>query len=91
MYVVNLNRVGKDDVMLAGGKAANLGEMIQAGFPVPSGFCITSESYDQFIRKNKFQSVIEKYLKKIYLDGSRSRELSQELMDLLSRGRFRRK
>ncbi|WP_294180566.1 PEP/pyruvate-binding domain-containing protein [uncultured Clostridium sp.] len=88
MYVVNLNRVGKDDVMLAGGKAANLGEMIQAGFPVPSGFCITSESYDQFIRKNKFQSVIEKYLKKIYLDGSRSRELSQELMDLLSRGRF---
>jgi pyruvate,water dikinase len=31
---------------LAGGKAANLGELIQAGFPVPDGFCVTTGAYD---------------------------------------------
>lgn len=30
---------------LAGGKAANLGELIRAGFPVPGGFCVTTEAY----------------------------------------------
>ena len=30
-----------------GGKAANLGELISAGFPVPDGFCITTEAYRQ--------------------------------------------
>jgi pyruvate,water dikinase len=28
-----------------GGKAANLGELIRAGFPVPPGFCITTAAY----------------------------------------------
>ncbi|HEU5376860.1 MAG TPA: PEP/pyruvate-binding domain-containing protein [Ktedonobacteraceae bacterium] len=28
-----------------GGKAANLGEMTRAGFPVPQGFCVTTEAY----------------------------------------------
>ncbi len=28
-----------------GGKAANLGELLSAGFPVPGGFCVTTEAY----------------------------------------------
>ena len=28
-----------------GGKAANLGELISAGLPVPGGFCVTTEAY----------------------------------------------
>src|SRR5262249_45552714 len=30
-----------------GGKAANLGEMIRAGLPVPPGFCVTTRAYAQ--------------------------------------------
>lgn len=30
-----------------GGKAANLGELIRAGFPVPPGFCVTTAAYQQ--------------------------------------------
>ncbi|MEV7575176.1 PEP/pyruvate-binding domain-containing protein [Pseudarthrobacter sp. NPDC089323] len=30
---------------LAGGKAANLGELMSAGLPVPDGFCLTTEAY----------------------------------------------
>ncbi len=32
-----------------GGKGANLGEMTQAGFPVPPGFCVTTAAFRQFI------------------------------------------
>ncbi len=32
---------------LVGGKAANLGELIRVGFPVPPGFCVTTEAYRQ--------------------------------------------
>ena len=33
-------------LMLAGGKAANLGELIHRGLPVPDGFCVTTAAYD---------------------------------------------
>jgi pyruvate,water dikinase len=43
--IVDLSDVGLGDVTLVGGKGANLGEMIAAGFPVPPGFVVTAEAY----------------------------------------------
>ncbi|MCP4228128.1 MAG: phosphoenolpyruvate synthase [Actinomycetia bacterium] len=43
--VVPLGSLGRADVGTAGGKGANLGEMIAAGFPVPDGFVITAAAY----------------------------------------------
>ena len=43
--IVDLAEVGLSDVALVGGKGANLGEMIAAGFPVPPGFVVTAEAY----------------------------------------------
>ena len=34
-----------DDVSVAGGKGANLGEMTQAGLPVPDGFVVLASEY----------------------------------------------
>ena len=34
---------------LVGGKGANLGEMVKAGFPVPPGFCVTTAAFQRFI------------------------------------------
>ena len=31
---------------VVGGKAANLGELVRAGLPVPSGFCVTTAAYE---------------------------------------------
>ena len=44
-FVVSLGDLGRDDVATAGGKAANLGELVRAGFPVPNGFVVTTEAY----------------------------------------------
>ncbi len=43
--------LGKDDIPLVGGKNANLGEMLRAKIPVPPGFAITAQAYNEFITK----------------------------------------
>jgi rifampicin phosphotransferase len=45
--VLDLADVGAGMLPLVGGKAANLGELIRAGLPVPPGVCVTTEAYGQ--------------------------------------------
>jgi pyruvate,water dikinase len=44
-FCVWFDELTRDDVPLAGGKGANLGDMVQAGLPVPPGFVITAPAY----------------------------------------------
>ena len=48
--VVDLADVSADRLAEVGGKAANLGELIRAGFDVPPGFCVTTRAYRQAVR-----------------------------------------
>lgn len=55
---------------LLGGKGANLAEMANLGFPVPSGFTITTEACHAYNKKNKtypagLQSEIDKNLSRL--------------------------
>jgi pyruvate,water dikinase len=43
-----LARLGRDDVAYAGGKGANLGELVSAGLPVPDGFVVGAPAYAAF-------------------------------------------
>ncbi|OGO51423.1 MAG: hypothetical protein A2148_11820 [Chloroflexi bacterium RBG_16_68_14] len=47
--IVWLEEIGKQDVALAGGKGANLGELVRAGIPVPPGFVVTSRCYEEYL------------------------------------------
>ncbi|BBB91931.1 MAG TPA: phosphoenolpyruvate synthase [Methylomusa anaerophila] len=48
-YVLFFNELNKASVGVAGGKAANLGELYQLpGVQVPPGFCITTAAYHDF-------------------------------------------
>ena len=49
MAVLGLDVVGADSLESAGGKGANLGELIRQGFPVPPGFVIGADEYARFI------------------------------------------
>ncbi|MEM4532357.1 MAG: PEP/pyruvate-binding domain-containing protein, partial [Desulfurococcaceae archaeon] len=64
-FVVWLEEVGKEDVLLVGGKNANLGEMIKAGIPVPPGFAVTSYAYKYFLEKTGLANQINELLSKI--------------------------
>jgi pyruvate,water dikinase len=52
----NLN---KADNALAGGKGASLGELTQAGIPVPSGFVIFAPAFDRFITDASLSAEIQ--------------------------------
>ena len=43
--VLALGRAGAGLLPDIGGKAANLGELMRAGLPVPAGFCLTTQAY----------------------------------------------
>lgn len=43
--VIPLETLDQTSLPFAGGKAANLGELIHAGFAVPPGFCVTTAAY----------------------------------------------
>ncbi len=51
-YVIPLYDLTRADVSRVGAKAANLGELAQAGFQVPDGFALTTQAFDQFIKVN---------------------------------------
>lgn len=44
-----LSEIGLDDLRQVGGKGANLGHLIEAGFPVPPGFCVLAHAYESFL------------------------------------------
>lgn len=45
--VLDLTQLNAGMLALVGGKAANLGELLSAGLPVPEGFCLTTAAYRQ--------------------------------------------
>ncbi len=47
--VVPLNAVGREDASQVGAKAANLGEALRAGFPVPPGVVVTTQAFADFL------------------------------------------
>jgi phosphohistidine swiveling domain-containing protein len=53
-YTVWLDGIGKDDIARAGGKGANLGELVRAGLPVPPGFVVTTQAYYAFVKEGGF-------------------------------------
>lgn len=48
--IKKLSEISKTDVAIAGGKGANLGELIGKGFPVPPGFVVTAAAYRDFLQ-----------------------------------------
>jgi pyruvate,water dikinase len=63
--IMSIAELGVNDIPIAGGKAANLGELTAAGFKVPGGFVLTTTSYDYFLEKNDLLKRVETHLEKV--------------------------
>ena len=73
--IVWFNEVTKEDVPSVGGKGANLGEMTNAGIPVPPGFIVTANAYFDFLEQTKISDKIRQLLES--LDVNDSKKLQQ--------------
>ena len=51
--ILNFDEIKKEDVLIAGGKGANLGEMTCAKINVARGFGITVDGYRDFLKGEK--------------------------------------
>ncbi|HZO74573.1 MAG TPA: PEP/pyruvate-binding domain-containing protein [Ktedonobacteraceae bacterium] len=49
---------------LVGGKGANLGELTRAGLPVPPGFCIITEAYQQVAGRAELNELLDRLASK---------------------------
>lgn len=52
MHVVPFRALDLEDVALVGGKSAHLGDLTQAGFPVPPGFAVTADAFDAVVQQH---------------------------------------
>ncbi len=73
----------KNDIPLVGGKGANLGEMVNAGFPVPNGFAVTVASYDLFLQENNLKERINEILKNTNRNDPAELEASSKQIERL--------
>jgi len=64
MYTKRLSSVSWEDKNV-GNKAANIGELMKIGMPVPPGFVITSDGFEKFLKVNKIDGKIRDILSKI--------------------------
>ncbi len=64
-HIKDFNEIGKHDAAIAGGKGASLGEMTQAGIPVPPGFVILADAFERFITETKLIAEIDAILETV--------------------------
>ncbi len=48
-FVMPLRDLDREDLAIAGGKGANLGELVRAGLQVPDGFVVTTDAYARVV------------------------------------------
>ncbi len=83
-YVLWLSDLSKKDVLVAGGKGANLGEMYNAKFPVPQAFVVTTEAFKYFLKQTKIEDQIRQILHKIDVDNtSQLSEKAKEIRNII--------
>ncbi|SET82804.1 pyruvate, water dikinase [Natronincola peptidivorans] len=86
-YTELLQNVTKRDFSKVGGKAANLGEMIEAGLPVPEGFVLLVDAYNSFLVANKLNSRIKELLQTFdYQQYDKLERTSEKIQQLFEEG-----
>ena len=82
--IIWIEELRAKDTALAGGKGANLGELVSAGVPVPPGFVVTSEAYKRFIESSGLRAKIEKLLEALNVNNTAELErVSNEIRRLI--------
>lgn len=69
-FIKKFNEISKESVSLVGGKGASLGEMINAGIPVPSGFVITTDGFHEDIEQEALRAFDQLNAEKVAVRSS---------------------
>lgn len=86
--VLDFQEIKKEDVMTAGGKGANLGEMTAAGIAVPGGFVVTADAYKAFIKENHLEEMFRRELTEAGKDEAKLLDAAKKFRHAISKGKL---
>lgn len=87
--IKDLKNISKSDIAIAGGKGASLGEMVEIGISIPSGFVVLADAFEKFLEESDLDIEIESILKKInYKDINSVDKASNQIRDLILDAEF---
>jgi phosphoenolpyruvate synthase/pyruvate phosphate dikinase len=76
----------KNDADIAGGKGASLGEMTQAGIPVPPGYVVLASTFERFLEETDLNVEIEAILATVDHEAMHTVEHASETIQALIHG-----
>ena len=83
-FIKLFSQINKQTVSQAGGKGASLGEMTQAGIPVPPGFVVLTDAFDAFLAQADLKQEIISQLDKVnHQDMGSVERASEHIRDLI--------
>ncbi len=90
-YIRQFNELDKDDASIAGGKGASLGEMTKANLPIPSGFVIVAQAFEQFLQETDLNVEIDSILHIVDQEKMHTVEsASEQIKELILRAQMPR-
>lgn len=78
MFTQPFKKISKNDVPIAGGKGASLGEMTQVGIPVPDGFVVLSDAFERFLSESDLSVEIDSILHGVEVEKMHTVEHASE-------------
>lgn len=84
-YVLEFREIDKTQLLLAGGKGANLGELSKIqGIQVPEGFCVTTEGFQKALEQNgAFCALVDQLSRLKVEDRDRIGEISRKIRKII--------
>ena len=77
-FIRDFNKINKNDAALAGGKGASLGEMTQAGIPVPPGYVILAGAFEKFLEETDLGVEVDAILHTVHHEEMHTVENASE-------------
>lgn len=82
-YIKKFIELSKDDAHIAGGKGASLGEMMNNNIPVPDGYVVTADTFDQFLAETDLTQELQAILDTVDTKAIHSVEHASEKIQIL--------
>ena len=74
-FIIPLDKIKKENLSLAGGKAGSLYRLLKQGIDIPESYIVTSKAYEEFINENHLSGLIQLELNRKDLNNCRWEEL----------------
>jgi pyruvate, water dikinase len=84
-FILNISDLNKETILIAGGKGASLGEMINSNNPVPGGFVILTNAFERFLEETDINVLIDAILDKVNVNAIHTiEEASEEIQGVIN-------